>query len=105
MPPKARRLSKAEAGRLIRACLERGDIILTKHFREELRAEDLTVADAFHVLQHGNVFNEPEFNPRYQDWNYRMEGAEPDGKFMAIVFAFTDDEMGLLVTIFRIKGI
>lgn len=77
---------------------------MTKHFRDELRAEGLAVADAFYVLQRGRVFNEPEFNPRYQSWNYRMEGNEPDGQRMAIVFGFIEDETGLLITIFSIKA-
>jgi hypothetical protein len=53
MPGHGRRLSKEESGRLIRDCVERGDIVLTKHFRDELRAEGLTVTDAFYVLRHG----------------------------------------------------
>ena len=104
MPQNARRLSKEEAGRLIRECVERGDIVLTKHFSDELRAEGLTLPDALYVLQRGYVFNEPEFNPRFQEWNYRMEGTEPDGKLVAIIFGFTDDEAGILITIFSIKS-
>lgn len=104
MPHNARRLSKEEAGRLIREAVEQGDIVLTKHFRDELRAEGLTVPDAFYVLQRGYVFSEPEFNPRYQEWNYRMEGTEPDGKLVAIIFGFTEDEAGLLITIFSVKS-
>lgn len=105
MPHRGRRLHKDEAGRLIRECVDCGDILLTKHFRDELQAENLTVADAFYVLQHGRIFNEPEFNPRYQEWNYRMEGAEPDGKSVAIIFGFTEDEAGLLITIFSINSV
>lgn len=81
-----------------------GHEVLTKHFRDELRAEGLAAADAFYVLQHGCVFNEPEFNARYQEWNYRMEGTEPDGKSVAIIFGFTKDETGLLITIFSIRS-
>jgi hypothetical protein len=94
MVPKTRRLSKDDACRQVRDCVVRGDVILTRHFRDELQNEGLAVADAFYVLQHGSVLNEPEFNPRYQEWNYRMEGIEPDGQPLAIIFGFTADETG-----------
>src|SRR5205085_7153273 len=102
MVSNARRLSREDACRQVRDCVVRGDVILTKHFRDELQNEGLAVADAFYVLQHGSVFSEPEFSPRYQEWNYRMEGVEPDGQSVAIIFGFTSDETGLLITIFSI---
>lgn len=96
--------TKTEAVTLIRHCLDEGRVILSKHFRQELRAEDLTLQDAFYVLQTGAVFREPEFDVRYREWNYRIEGAEPDGKRLAIVFCFKEDESGFLITVFSIRG-
>ena len=103
MAQDAVRRSKSEAVKLIRQCLEKGRLIITKHFREELANEDLSVLDAHYVLQHGNVFNEPEFDVKHREWSYRMEGTEPDGKYVAIVFAFKADELGVLITIFSIR--
>jgi Domain of unknown function (DUF4258) len=96
--------TKSEAVTLIRHCLDEGRVIPGKHFRQELAAEDLNLLDAFHVLRTGNVFREPEFDVRYQEWNYRMEGTEPDGKKLAIVFCFKEDEAGFLITVFSIRG-
>ncbi len=75
-----------------------------KHFRDELRAEGLDWMDAFHVLRSGNVRREPEFDVRFQEWNYRMEGTVPDGKPLAIVFCFKEDDLGFLITVFSIRG-
>ena len=97
-------LSRAEAVDLVRHCLQEGFIQPSRHFREELAKEELTLLDAYHVLRTGNVFNEPELDVRRQEWNYRMEGAEPDGKRLAIVFCFKERNTGFLITVFSIRG-
>jgi hypothetical protein len=78
-------------------------VIPGRHFRDELKAEGLDLLDAYHVLQKGQVFREPEFDVRRQEWNYRMEGSEPDGKRLAIVFCFKEDDLGFLITVFSIR--
>jgi hypothetical protein len=100
-----KRLSKAEAADLVRRCLSgAGRIIPTKHFRDELNKEGLDILDAYYVLRTGHVFNEPELDPRHGDWNYRIEGSEPEGKRIAIVFCFKELDTGLLITVFSIRG-
>jgi hypothetical protein len=103
MAREAVRRSKSESVKLIRQCLEQGRLIITKHFREELANEHLSILDAHYVLQHGNVFNEPEFDAKHREWSYRIEGTAPDGKYVGIVFAFKADELGTLITIFSIR--
>ena len=97
-------LSRAEAVDLVRHCLEKGFIRPSSHFRDELAKEELTLLDAYHVLRTGNIFNEPELGIRHQEWNYRMEGTEPDGKRLAIVFCFKEQNSGILITVFSIHG-
>jgi len=100
-----KRLSKAEATDSVRRCLSgAGRIIPSKHFRDELEIERLDILDAYHVLRTGQVFNEPELDPRHGDWNYRMEGTEPEGRRLAIVFCFKEQDTGLLITIFSIRA-
>jgi hypothetical protein len=93
---------KSEAEALIKQCVKNGRIVFTKHFREELANEHLEVGDVHNVLRHGRVNNPPECDA-YQRWNYRIEGREPEGKMMAIVFAFGEDDLGILITIFGIR--
>jgi hypothetical protein len=72
--------------------------------RDELAVEQLSILDAYHVPPTGQVFNEPELDPRYGDWNYRMEGNEPEGRRLAIVSCFKSLDTALLITIFSIRA-
>jgi hypothetical protein len=96
------RCSKSEALLLLRECLEFGEVIPSKHFRDELAAEDLTLPDAMFVISHGGIYDEPELDIRYGEWTYRVEGTEPGGKYVAIVFSFKSAETTLLITVFSI---
>jgi Domain of unknown function (DUF4258) len=96
-------LSKQDAVKALRHCLEDGDVVPTKHFRDELEAEELTMADALYVLRKGNVYNEPELDVRLQEWNYRIEGTDGEGRRLAIVFSVPEDDLGRLITIFSIR--
>jgi hypothetical protein len=98
------RLSREEATGLIRQCLRYGRVRSSRHFREELTKEGLTLLDAHYVLQRGVVFSEPEHDIYFQQWRYRMEGTEPDGQYVSIVFTFEGPEDGVLVTIFGSQG-
>lgn len=93
-------LSRGQAADLIRQCLRLARVRSTRHFREELEMEGLSLLDAHYVLYHGVVFSEPEHDIYFQQWRYRMEGTEPDGRYLSIIFTFEGPEAGLLVTIF-----
>jgi hypothetical protein len=58
------RLSRHEAVKLLRECLRIGKIIPGKHFRDELAEEGLILPDALRVLKTGNIFQEPECDPK-----------------------------------------
>jgi len=98
------RLGRTDAAKLIRHCLRQGRIRITRHFKEQLAAEGLTIGDAYYVLQQGIVLHEPEHDVFFQQWRYRMEGTEPDGKYVSIIFTFEGPEDGVLVTIFSDEG-
>ena len=60
---------------LLHDCLSSGGrIIPGKHFRDELKAEGLTLVDAWHVLRHGCIFDPPEHDVRTGEWKYRVVG-------------------------------
>ncbi len=88
---------------LLRECLEGGEVVPTKHFRDELAAEGLMLSDALFVIAHGGIYNDPEFDVRHQEWTYRVEGTEPDGKYVAIVLSFKSTETAILITIFSLR--
>ncbi len=98
------RMETLEAEDLLRHCLESGDVIPGYHFRNELQKEAVTMLDAWAVLKTGKVYNPPEFHSGCQEWNYRIEGHEPGGKWLAIVFSFKSVDRTFLVTVFSVES-
>jgi hypothetical protein len=98
------RLDRYKAKERLRQCLDSGRVIPSKHFRDELANENLKLLDAWSVLGDGAIFNEPEFHAGAQEWNYRIEGHEPGGKWLAIVFSFKAVDAAFLVTVFSIQA-
>lgn len=98
------RLSRTDAVKQIRDCLRQGRVRDTRPFRDRLAAKGLAIGDAHYVLNHGTVFHEPEHDVHFQQWRYRMEGTEPDGQYLSIIFAFEGPEDGVLLTLFSDEG-
>jgi hypothetical protein len=96
-------LTIGEAVDLLRHCLEDGEIIPGRHFREELKAEELTFEDALCVMQRGSIYDPPEPDIKTGEWKYRVEGHEPGGKWLAVVFSFKEFDRTFLITIFSMK--
>jgi uncharacterized DUF497 family protein len=93
-----------EASDLIRFCLEDGEVIPTKHFRDELANEGIPFEDAVAVLRSGLIYDPPEENMKTGEYKYRIEGHEPGGKWMVIVFSFKTIERASLITIFSVQS-
>jgi hypothetical protein len=66
--------------------------------------EGLAIGDALHVIQHGCVFREPEFDVKFRQWRYCIQGTEPDGKYVGVIFAVEGVGEGVLMTIFSIDA-
>ena len=96
--------SKQQARNLLQDCLESGKVIPGKHFRDELAKEDVCQIDAWKVLREGCIYDPPEEDLKTGDWKYRIEGYEPDGKWLAIVFCFKRVDVALLITVFSVKS-
>ena len=79
-------------------------MLLTRHFRDELADEEITFQDAHDVLRLGLIYDEPEQDSNTAEWKYRIEGYEPGGKWMAIIFSFKTIKMVTLITIFSIQS-
>jgi hypothetical protein len=99
-----RRLARPDAEKLLRQCLEKGQVLQGRHFIEELAAENPTFPDAIVVLRAGSILDEPEPDLRTGEWKYRIEGYEPGGKYAAIVFSFKLESRAFLITVFSIES-
>jgi hypothetical protein len=97
-------LTRSEATDLVRHCLSSGKVRYGRHFKEELANEALAIQDAYHVLKRGVILREPEQDIRTGEWKYRMEGADVEGKRLAVVFCFKEAEATFLITIFSIRA-
>jgi hypothetical protein len=97
-------LRRQEALDLLHHCLEEGEIVPSRHFRDELANESVTFEDAWIVLRSGAIYDEPEQDIKTGEWKYRVEGHEPDGKWMAVVLTFKSTDRALLITIFSIAS-
>jgi len=62
------------------------------------------MVDAWAVLKSGRIYNPPEFHVGSQEWNYRVEGHEPGGKWLAIVFSFKAVDTTFLITVFSVES-
>ena len=94
-----------EATDLLHFCLEGGgEIIVGRHFRDELAAENLTFEDALVVLKKGTIYDPPEIDSRTGEWKFRVEGYEPEGKWITIVFSFKAVNRAFLITIFSVEA-
>ncbi|SEF99302.1 hypothetical protein SAMN05421819_1598 [Bryocella elongata] len=94
-----------EAQDLLRFCLQGGgEIVPGRHFRDELLQEDLTFEDAWVVLKSGRVLDPPEPDIKTGEWKYRVEGHEPGGKYLVIVFSFKSVSRAFLITVFSVAA-
>jgi hypothetical protein len=98
-------LNRSDAMTLLRHCLdvEGGGVKPGRHFRDELKAEGLLLSDAFHVLETGCIYDPPEFDVRWREWKYRVEGREPGGVYLAIILTFRSEDLAFLITVFSIE--
>jgi hypothetical protein len=93
-----------ESTDLLRFCIEQGEVVWGKHFKEELSKEGISLTDAWWVLRRGRIFDAPEPDIKTGEWKYRIEGHEPGGKWLAIVFSFKTVERAFLITVFSIEA-
>ena len=88
---------------LLHHCLSSdGQVIPGPHFRTELTNEGLTIPDAWTVLKGGKIYDPPEHDIKTGEWKYKVEGQEPEGKWLVIVFSFKAIDTAFLITVFSV---
>jgi hypothetical protein len=98
-------MTVTEACDLLHHCLSsEGQVIPGPHFRVELESEGLTIPDAWAVLRGGRINDPPEHDIKTGEWKYKVEGQEPEGKWLVIVFSFKAIDTAFLITIYSIAS-
>lgn len=93
-----RRLSRQDAQALLRRCVEDGVVEPHPYFLRALKDDGIALIDVMPVLNQGIVYEAPEFDVRFQQWRYKVEGREAGGPWLVIVFTFRKAEEVLLIT-------
>jgi hypothetical protein len=97
------RLSKSDALKRLRNCLENGIVEYHDHFEKRCRERGIDLQDAQRALQKGIIYQEPELNVRFQEWRYRVDWTTPEGQAIALIIAFPEDNETLAITAIVLK--
>jgi hypothetical protein len=89
-------LSAPEARKLIRAILDSGTVVPTRHFKEECRKDNLTIVDAENILRCG-IVREPECENG--SWRYQVETPA-----IRVVVVFDNETTLILITAMRLRS-
>ena len=92
------RLSKSDALKRLRNCLENGIVEYHAHFEKRCRERGIDLQDAQRALQKGIIYKEPELNVRFQEWRYRVDWTTPEGQVIALIIAFPEEDETLAIT-------
>lgn len=92
--------TKDQAKAALTSCLEDGTTILTRHFRDELVDDDLTMEDVLVACRSGAVVMAPEKDIRSGDWKYRIEGYTAERRHIAVVFSLRPAAV-VFITVFE----
>ena len=99
-----RPLGPAEAFEAIQRLLREGDVLgWSAHARQRALERGVTADDVRQVLVAGTVSTTPEWNDRFQNWNYVVGGRDCDGERLAIVIALVPAQCR--VTIVTVKDV
>ena len=95
-----RPLSGDRAKARLNRCLEDGAVLYSRHFRDELVNDDLSMEDVLVVCRSGAIMMAPEKDIRTGRWKYRIEGFNADRRTVAVVFTFRT-ERAVFITVFE----
>jgi hypothetical protein len=73
-----------------------GDIVSSRHAKQELANDDLTIVDARNVLRAGRLLDEPEFEKG--TWRYKVRTER-----IVVVVAFMSESKLKIITAWREK--
>lgn len=83
----------------LRGCLVHDEYRLHPLVWARLRELHIDLADALHVLRHGLIHAEPEFDANIGQWRFTVQGKTVDGNELSIVFTFVEIDGVLILSI------
>jgi hypothetical protein len=70
-----------------------------KHFRERMQERGFDMNDVTHVAKEGTIRRPPEFDIKFRNWKYTVEGRDVEGETLGIVFSVEDGLVTLITGI------
>ena len=98
---KGARLTKDQAKAQLNLCLDAGVVIYTRHFKEELANDGLTMEDVLAVCHSGVILMASEQDIKTGDWKYRIEGYTADHVNVALIFTLKPERKAVFITAFK----
>src|ERR1035441_7179070 len=93
------RLSKEDAVRALRHCIENGIIQYLPHFHSRCLERGIDPQDAQNLLKRGMIFSEPELDMRRNQWRYKVEGRTSEREELAVIVTFADENTTVVITV------
>lgn len=62
--------------------------------------EELSFEDVWVVLRSGNIYAQADQDINTGEWKYRVEGNEPNGRWLVVVVSFKAADTASLITVF-----
>lgn len=91
-------LSAIEAKAQILTILEDGEVKLSAHLRQERMSQrTLLINDIKAVLRNGDILRMPEWEEKYQNWKYRVEGKDVAGEDLNVITVIVTKTLQLIV--------
>lgn len=94
------KLTPSEAQEKIRGIAKFGSIIPTFHINSESCPDrNYDLQDVEEVLKNGIVNEQPEFDDKYENWKYKVEGKAIDGDEAIVITVILSHRELLAITI------
>ena len=91
-------LSPDEAKRKIDLFLDQGRFRVSAHCRDEsMPKRNVTSPDIVNCLKTGSVIRPPQWDDRFQNWKYEVEGIDLDDEILRAITVIFDQNLTLLV--------
>ena len=89
-----------EAIERIREIVNSGSVRTTRHCRKRMVERGFGFQDLLSVLLNGKIQQQPEYDPTYGQFKYRVEGTAIDGDSAVAITVIVSSRSLLVVTIF-----
>lgn len=92
-------LSADEAKKRIGLTLRDGETIFSDHVRRDVASgrHGTTFQDIIHVLQNGEIIQQPVWDDAHGNWKYKVEGADLEDEELRVITIIIEEQFRLFI--------